>query len=95
MRFYCWVGNVGPLGVNGKGHKSTERRLQQRDVEMAERRGEMEFNIDMEEEEERLENVPTFSYLGRPLYQMDDEWPSVQKNIMRVGSVWGRLGTVL
>ena len=37
-----------------KCHKSTERRLQQRDVEMAERRGEMEFNIDMEEEEERL-----------------------------------------
>ena len=32
-----------------KCHKSTERRLQRRDVEMAARCGEMEFNLDGEE----------------------------------------------
>ena len=43
-----------------KCHKSTERRIWQRDVEMAARCWEMEFNLDREEGNERLENVPTF-----------------------------------
>ena len=41
-----------------------ERRLRQRDVEMAARCGEMEFNLDGEEGDERVENVPTFQYMG-------------------------------
>ena len=40
-------------------------------------------------------NVPTFQYLGRPLYQRDDDWTAVRQNIMRVTSVWGMLGTLL
>ena len=47
-----------------KCHKSTERRLLRRDVEMAARCGEMEFNLDGEEGDERVENVPIFRYLG-------------------------------
>ena len=50
-----------------KWHKSTERRLRRRDVEMAARCGEMEFNLDGEEGDERVENVPTFQYLGLTL----------------------------
>ena len=78
-----------------KCHKSTERRLQQRDVEMEARCGEMEFNLDRKEGDERVENVPTFRYLGRPLDQMDDDCPAVRRNIMRARLVWGRLETLL
>ena len=35
--------------------------------------GEMEFNLDGEEGDKRVENVPTFRYLGRPLDQTDDD----------------------
>ena len=57
--------------------------------------GEMEFNLDGEEGDERVENVPTFQYMGQPLDQMDDDWPAMRRNIMRARSVWGRLGTLL
>ena len=30
-----------------------------------------------------MENVPTFRYLGRLLYQTDYDWPVVQQNIMQ------------
>ena len=43
-----------------KCHESTERRLRQRDVEMAERCGETEFILDGDEGDEIVENVPTF-----------------------------------
>ena len=76
-------------------HKSTERRLRQRDVEMATRCGEMEFSLDGEEGYKRVDNVPTFRYLGRPLNQMDDDCTAVRRNIMRAKLVWGRLGTLL
>ena len=62
---------------------------------MAERCGEMEFNLDWEEGDKRVDNVPTFRYLGRPLDQTDDDWSAVRKNIMRARSVWGRLGTLI
>ena len=43
----------------------------------------MEFNLDGEEGDKRLENVTNLQYLGRPLDQMDDDWPAVRQNIMR------------
>ena len=55
----------------------------------------MKFNLDGEEGDEIVENVPTFQYLGRPLDQTDDDWPDVLHNIMRARSVWGRLGALL
>ena len=55
----------------------------------------MEFNLDREEGDERVENVPNFRYLGRPLDQTDDDWTDVRRNIMRARSVWGRLETLL
>ena len=57
--------------------------------------GEMEFNLDGEEGDEIVKNVPTFRYLGQPLDQTDDDWPAAQQNIMRARSVWGRMGTLL
>ena len=50
-----------------KCHKSTERRLRWRDVEIVAMCGEMEFNLDGEEVDERVEIVTTFPYLGRTL----------------------------
>ena len=55
----------------------------------------MELNLNGEEEDERVENLPTFQYLGRPLDQTDDDWTAVRKNIMCARSVLGNLGTVL
>ena len=46
------------------------------------------------EGEERMENVENFRYLGRPIYQTDDDWLAVRRKIMRARSVWGRLGTL-
>ena len=43
-----------------KCNKLTERRIRRRDVEMAARCGEMEFNLDGEEGEDRVENITTF-----------------------------------
>ena len=62
---------------------------------MTERCGEIDLNLDGEEGDKRVENVPTFRYLGLPLDQTDDYWPAVQGNIMRSRLVWGRLGTLL
>ena len=80
---------------SAKCHKLTERRLLQRDVEMEARCGEMEFNLYGEEGDEIVDNVPTFRYLGRPLYQTDYYCPAVQRNIMRARPVWGRLGGLI
>ena len=44
-----------------------ERQIQRRDVEMAAMCGEMEFNLDGDEGDERVGNVPTFRYMGQPL----------------------------
>ena len=49
---------------------------------MEARCGEMEFSLDGEEEDERVENVPTFRYLGIPLDQTDYEWMDVRRNII-------------
>ena len=57
--------------------------------------GEMDFSLDGEEGDERVENVLTFQYLGKPLDQTDDDWPDVRQKIMRARSFWGRLGTLL
>ena len=62
---------------------------------MADRCGEIEFNLDGEEGDNRVDNVPTFLYLGRPLDQTDYDWLYVRQNIMCARSVWGRLGTLL
>ena len=78
-----------------KCHKLTDGRLRKRDVEMAARCGEMEFNLYWEEGDERVENVPTFQYMGRPLDQTDDDWPAVRRNSMRETLFWGRLGALL
>ena len=57
---------------------------------MAERCGETEFSLEGGEVEERVENLTTFQYLVRTLYQTEDDWPSVQRNIMCASLVWGR-----
>ena len=72
-----------------------ERGLRRRDVEMEARCGEMEFSLDGEEEDDRVNNVPTFRYMGRPLDQLDDDWSAVRRKIMHARLVWERLGTLL
>ena len=56
---------------------------------MVARCGQMEFNLNGEEVDERVENLPTFQYLGRLLHQMDDDWPAVRQYIMHARLVWG------
>ena len=55
----------------------------------------MGFNLDGEELDNRVDNVPTFQCHGRNLDQTGDDWPAVRQNIMRSRSVWGSLGTLL
>ena len=55
----------------------------------------MELNLYVEEGDERVENAPTFQYLGRPLDQTDDNWPVAQRKTMSTRSLWRRLGTLL
>ena len=76
-------------------NKATERRLRRRYMDMAESCGEMEFSVYGVEGEERVENVPTSRYWGRPLDQTNDDWLAVQRNIMYARSVWGILGTMI
>ena len=76
----------------GKCHKLTDRRIRQRDVEMAARCGVMEFSLEGGEGDERLENVTTVRYLGRLLDQTDDDWPAVRRKIMHARPSGGDLG---
>ena len=62
---------------------------------MAERCGEMEFILDGEGGDERVENVPTFRYLVISLFQTDDDWPAVQRNIMTQSRSGGTGDTAL
>ena len=55
----------------------------------------MEFSLYEEEGGELVEGVENFKYLGRPLDQRGDDWPTFWRNNMRARSFWGRLGTLL
>ena len=61
-----------------KCNKVTERRLRQRDVEMLVSCGEAEFILYGEEGYDLVEEVVNFKYLGRNLYQTDDDWTLVR-----------------
>ena len=78
-----------------KCHKLTERQIRLRYVEMVARCGKMEFNINGEEVDERVEILPTFRYMGQPLDQLDDAYQAVRQYIMHARLVWGRVGTLL
>ena len=39
--------------------------------------------------------LANFKYLGRPLYQTDDDLPEIRLNTNQVRTVWGRLGKLL
>ena len=75
-----------------KFNQATERRLRQRDVDMAARCGEMDLSMEGGEGYERVEGVATFRYLGRPLDQTDDDWPAVRRKIMHARPSGGDLG---
>ena len=73
-------------------NKAMEMRLRWRDVDMAERCGDMEFSVYRREGGALVERVANFKYLGRPLDQMDYNWPSVRWNVRRVRRGRRRLG---
>ena len=58
---------------SNKCNKAKERRIRRKDVDMAARCGDTEFSLYKEEEEDLVEEVEKFKYLGRPLYQTDDD----------------------
>ena len=53
------------------------------------------FSLEEEEGYYMVEGVEMFKYLGRTLYQRDDNWPELGRNIMHTRSIWGRPGTLL
>ena len=69
--------------------------LIQRDVEIAERCGEMKFSLYGREGGALVEVVAKFKYLGCPLYQIDNDWPEVIWNVKKAWRVWGGLGELL
>ena len=70
-------------------------RLRQRDVELAQRYGDMEFSLFGREGYELVEGVTQFKYLGRPLDQYDNDWPEILRNTSRARKVWGQLGNIM
>ena len=75
--------------------KNTEMWLICRDVGVVSQCLEMELRLNREEEEETMERVELFKYLGRPLYQSDNDWLVVRRNIRKENQVWSRLGVIL
>ena len=70
-------------------------RLRWRDLETAERCGEMEFILYGREVDALVEGVAKFKYLGRPLDKMYHDWPAVRRNFKWEWRFWGRLGKLL
>ena len=64
-------------------------------MEMEASCGDMEFSMKEEEGDNMVEGMATFRYLGRTLYQMDDDCPDVRRNIMHARFLWGVLGTLI
>ena len=62
---------------------------------MAARCGNIESSLEAEEVDWMVKGMAMFKYLGINLDQTADDWTVVSLNIMRVRSVWGRLGTLL
>ena len=74
---------------------ATEMRLRRRDLELAYRSGEMQFSLYGVDGCVLVEVVPHFKYLGKTLYQSDNNWPVIIQIIRRSQKVWGRLGKIL
>ena len=89
---FTWIINSVDSPVEGcPAKEKTSGRLREhfmwRNVDMAARCGEIEFNLDWEEGDDKVENVPTFRYLGQHLDQTYGDWSAVRQNIMRATSV--------
>ena len=56
---------------------------------MAERCGEIDLSLYGRKGGELVEGVVKFKYMGCPLDQTEDDWPSVRRNVKRVWRVWG------
>ena len=50
-------------------------RIQQKNVEIAQRVGDTEFSLYVREGDALVEGVEQFKYLGRTLDQIDNNWP--------------------
>ena len=66
-----------------------------RDVVIASRCKESTFILTGEDEEECIEGVETFKYLGRILERSNGDWPAVLWNVGKDHRVWNRLGKLL
>ena len=84
--------NIFKHRLSEKCNKATERRFRRIDVKMAARCGGMKLIIEGGEEEDRVDNLTEFQYLGRTLDQIDYYWMAVRQNIMRARSFWGGAG---
>ena len=69
--------------------------LQQRDVDLDQISRDMDFSLYGIEEDDLVEGVTQFKYLGIPLDQSDNKRHSIFRNISRAQKVWGRMGNIL
>ena len=75
--------------------QAMEMRLQWRDVDLDQRSWDVEFSIYGRGGYALVAGVAQFNYMGRPLYQYDDDWIAIIRNTRRARKVWVFLGNIL
>ena len=79
--------------------RNTQIRWRSRDVAISIQCAEASFILtgeyNVEYIAEYIEVVETFKYIGRILYQSDDDWPAVRRNFRKAQQVWISLGKLL
>ena len=62
---------------------------------LAQKAGDIKFSLYGREDNPLVEGVTKFQYIGRTLEHMDNYWPEVPRNIVKVQEVWQRLEKLL
>ena len=75
--------------------RNTQMRWRRRNVAIVIRCKGPAFSLTVEEDADCIEGVETFKYLGRILYQSDDNCSAVLRNVRKVRRVWNRMGGLL
>ena len=75
--------------------RSANMRLRQRDMQLAQRSGYMQFSIYGRELDALMKLVTQFKYMVIPMDQSNDAWPAIIRNIRRARKVWFWLVKIL
>ena len=75
--------------------QATEMWLRWKDVELAHRVEDVDFNLYGWEDNPLVEGFSQFQYLDRTLNHTDNYWTALHQNIGNVQVLWRRLGNLL